>query len=146
MTIEAIIYWRDYELEEASPPLQSRYHSLLTEPLCTKRSGAGMAEYDFNLDQFDLADVFEVVQTDEDWNALDDAFDFGLDEIIAAMWDFDGGMVEVGFLEAHVSKFAADSVWHACYLVSRFSIDMQPRFCRAVHILNRLKPYAGVRL
>ena len=96
-----------------------------------------LGEHEFDEDEVDLSDLWVAVQTEEECDALLELYEHGLDVIIAAMWTFEQGMLGTDITNTRLMAFDIDKVWHARYLLSRFS--NKHAVCRAVFILDRLK-------
>jgi uncharacterized protein YfaA (DUF2138 family) len=97
--------------------------------------------YEFHDDQLSLAGIFRIMDHVEDSLTLvGEVFEQELHEVIAAMWTFEQGRLTGDILHSRMAKFPLEKVWHAKYLVGRFHEIWQDEFCRAIHILDRLKP------
>ncbi len=96
-----------------------------------------LGEHEFDEDEVDLSELWVAVQTEEECDAFLELYEHGLDVIIAAMWTFEQGMLGTDIINTRLMAFDIDKVWHARYLLSRFS--NKPAVCRAVFILDRLK-------
>ena len=80
-----------------------------------------------------------MAETEEDWVCLDEIFQSGTHEIIAAMWTFDQGLLQTDILNSRMTKFPLEKVWRAKLIVDSFGPERREALCRAIHILDRLK-------
>lgn len=96
-----------------------------------------LGDYEFHDDELEIAGAFEFLNSDP--FLLDDVFTFHLDEIIAAMWTFDQGLLSTDIANSRMTKFPLEKVWHARHLVSKVNEELRADFCQAIHMLSRLK-------
>lgn len=96
-----------------------------------------LGEHQFDEDEVDVSDLWVAVQSEKECDALVELYEHGLDVIVAAMWTFEQGMLGTDIVNTRLMAFDINKVWHARYLLSRFS--NKPEVCRAVFILDRLK-------
>ena len=101
-----------------------------------------LGRYCFSDDQLLLANDKIFIAHRIECEALEDVFEFELNEIVALMWTFEQGMLKTDIINSRLINNPIDKVWHASYLVNqKVRKPVRTRFCRMVHILNRLKDF-----
>jgi len=110
----------------------------------TKPSLIELGPFQFSEDELILANDKIFIMHANEREALEDIFDFDLHEIVSSMWTFEQGLLKTDIINSRLRHFPIDKVWHANYLVNQKVRKLyRTRFCRMIHILNRLKEWHG---
>ena len=102
-------------------------------------SFAQLGRYEFSMDECFLAGFMDF-DNKEGCEALQEIFDADLNDIVAAMWTFNQGLLLTDIVNSRLEKYDLDLVWHARDILNtKIEKNLHEDFCRMVHILIRLK-------